>query len=46
MLGVGFLGVHGGRGADFVCIDWWAEENESHHHVYMASHNQPVSYPK
>jgi hypothetical protein len=46
MLGVGFLGVHGGRGADFVCIDWWAEENESHHHVYLASHNQLVSYPK
>lgn len=43
--GVGFLGVHDGRGADFVFIDWWAEENELHHHLYMASHNQPVSYP-
>ena len=43
---VGFLGVHDGRGADFVFIDWWAEGNELHHHVYTASHNQPVSYPK
>lgn len=36
--GLGFLGVHEGRGANFVFIDWWADENELHHHVY-------VSYP-
>jgi hypothetical protein len=40
--GVGFLGVRDGRGADVVFIDWWAEENELHHHVYVASHSQPV----
>lgn len=39
--GVGFLGVHDGRGADFIFLDWWAEENELHHHVYVASHDQP-----
>ena len=32
--GVGFVGVHDGRGANFVFIDWWADENELHHHVY------------
>jgi hypothetical protein len=42
--GVGFLGVHDGRGADVVFINWWAEENELHHHVYMASHNQPDQF--
>jgi hypothetical protein len=44
--GVIFLGVHDGRGADFAFIDWWAEEHELHYYVYVASHNQPVSYPK
>jgi hypothetical protein len=42
--GVGFLGVHDGRGADFVFIDWWAEGNELHHHVYLASHSQPDQF--
>lgn len=42
--GVGFLGVHDGRGADVVFIDWWAEENELHHHVYMSSHSQPDQF--
>ena len=37
---MGFLGVHNGRGADVVYIDWWAEENELHHHVYVAPHSQ------
>ncbi|MGH9944213.1 MAG: isochorismatase [Pyrinomonadaceae bacterium] len=32
--GVGFVGVHDGRGANFVFVDWWADENELHHHVY------------
>jgi hypothetical protein len=34
--GVGFLGVHAGRGADFVFVDWWEDENELHHHVFVA----------
>jgi hypothetical protein len=34
--GVGFLGVHDGRGANFVFVDWWADENELHHHVYTS----------
>jgi hypothetical protein len=35
--GVGFVGVHDGRGANFVFIDWWADENELHHHVYTSA---------
>ena len=31
---LGFLGVHEGRGANFVFIGWWADENELHYHVY------------
>ncbi|HEV2765084.1 MAG TPA: hypothetical protein VGV38_19030 [Pyrinomonadaceae bacterium] len=32
--GVGFVGAHDGRGANFIFVDWWADENELHHHVY------------
>jgi hypothetical protein len=34
--GVGFVGVHDGRTANFVFVDWWADENELHHHVYSS----------
>lgn len=34
--GVGFIGVHDGREANFIFISWWADENELHHHVYAA----------
>jgi hypothetical protein len=33
--GVGFLRMHDGRGANFVYLDYWADENELHHHVYV-----------
>jgi hypothetical protein len=39
--GVGFLGVHDGRGANFVFLDFWADENELHHHVYVSPADQP-----
>jgi hypothetical protein len=35
--GVGFVGVHDGRDANFVFVDWWADENELHHHVYTSA---------
>lgn len=38
---VGFLGVHDGRGANFVFFDYWADENELHHHVYISPSEQP-----
>ena len=34
--GVGFLGIHEGRGGNFVFLDWWAQENELHHHVWFS----------
>ena len=34
--GIGFVGLHCGAGADVVFVDWWAAENELHHHVYVA----------
>lgn len=40
--GVGYLGVHDGRGADFVFADWWAEENELHHRVFVSSSREPL----
>lgn len=39
--GVGFLGVHQGRGADWVFVDWWADENELHQHVYISPPGHP-----
>ena len=33
--GVGFLGVHDARGGCFVFVDWWADENELHHHPFL-----------
>lgn len=40
--GVGFIGVHCGRDSNFVFIDWWANENELHHHVFCSSLEQPL----
>jgi len=39
--GVGFLGVHDGRGANFIFFDYWADENELHHHVYVSPSDEP-----
>jgi hypothetical protein len=41
--GVGFLGVHDGRGANFVYLDYWADENELHHHVFVSPLEEPAS---
>lgn len=39
--GVGYLGVHDGRGVNFVFLDWWEDENELHHHVYISPTDKP-----
>jgi hypothetical protein len=39
--GVGFLGAHQGRGSNFAFVDWWALENELHHHVWFSSLEEP-----
>ncbi|MEA3200151.1 MAG: hypothetical protein QOE90_1579 [Thermoplasmata archaeon] len=40
--GVGFLGVHQGRGADFTFLDWWSAENELHHLVWTRVGTGPL----
>ncbi|MEJ8569389.1 isochorismatase [Elongatibacter sediminis] len=39
--GVGFVGIHQGKTGNFVFVDWWADENELHHHVYVSPSAQP-----
>jgi hypothetical protein len=39
--GVGFVGAHDGRGANFVFVDWWANEDELHHHTWLSSKDEP-----
>jgi hypothetical protein len=39
--GVGFLGVHDGRGGNFVYVDWWERENELHHHLFFSNADDP-----
>jgi copper chaperone CopZ len=34
--GVGFLGIHDGRGAGLVFVDWWEQENDLHHRVFLS----------
>jgi hypothetical protein len=36
--GVGFLGIHDGRGAGLVFVDWWEQENELHGGIANAIH--------
>lgn len=33
--GVGFVGAHDARGGCYVFVDWWADENELHHHPFL-----------
>jgi hypothetical protein len=38
---MGFLSVHDGRGENFVFIDYWADENELHHHIDVSPSDKP-----
>lgn len=40
--GLGFVGIHAGKTGNFVFVDWWADENELHHHVYISPSSQPA----
>jgi len=40
--GVGILGVHDGRGENFVFLDRWADENELHHTVFVSPKDRPA----
>ena len=39
--GVGFIGVHEGRGAAFIFVDFWGNENELFHRVFLSRGNEP-----
>jgi len=41
--GVGYMGVHDGRGVNFVFTDWWQDENELHHYVFISPHADPAA---
>jgi hypothetical protein len=38
---VGFIGAHDGRGACFVFVDFWGNENELFHRVFISRLNEP-----
>jgi len=40
---VGFIGIHQGKTGNFVFVDWWADENELHHHVYVSTTADPAN---
>ena len=40
--GIGYLGIHDGRGACFTFVDWWEAENELHHHTFTAPWDEPA----
>lgn len=31
----GFIGIHEGNGATVLFVDWWADENELHHRLFI-----------
>ena len=39
---VGFIGVHDGRGACFVFVDFWGNENELFHRVFLSRLSDPA----
>lgn len=38
---VGFIGAHEGKNASFVFVDFWGNENELFHRVYLTRSNDP-----
>jgi hypothetical protein len=42
--GVGFMGVHQGRGSNLVFLDWWANENELFHHACTSPSGEPGAF--
>lgn len=41
--GVGFIGIHDGRDSCFVFVDWWQDQDELHHHVFVSPSDEPVA---
>lgn len=42
--GIGFLGVHDAASGCYTFVDWWADDNELHHHAFVAPASKPDAY--
>lgn len=42
--GIGFLGVHDAASGCYTFVDWWADDNELHHHAFVAPASEPDAY--
>jgi hypothetical protein len=42
--GVGFMGVHEGKGASMVFVDWWERQNELHHHAWRSERTDSTEF--
>ena len=42
--GIGFLGVHDAASGCYTFVDWWADDNELHHHAFVASASKPDAF--
>ena len=42
--GIGFLGVHDASSGCYTFVDWWADDNELHHHLFIAPAAKPDLY--
>jgi hypothetical protein len=40
---VGFIGAYDGRDACFVFVDFWGNENELFHRVFLSRQNEPMT---
>ena len=39
--GVGFVGVHDAGSGCYAFVDWWADDNELHHHAFASPGDRP-----
>ena len=42
--GIGFLGVHDAVAGCYTFVDWWADDNELHHHAFFAPAPKPDAF--
>lgn len=42
--GIGFLGIHDAASGCYTFVDWWADDNELHHHAFVAPAAKPYAF--
>lgn len=42
--GVGFVGIHDGRGYDVVFLDWWVHQNELRHEMFVSPKGGAIAF--